>query len=128
MAPRVKKQDNDDDGPAHGSNVPDGEKVMEFIARIENIEDQKASERGEYMARCKVLNDDKDEVFKEAKASGLKKKALKTVLKQRELERKLKAVGEDLEGEDSDAFASMSLALEKMGALGQWAMADKLAA
>lgn len=113
---------DDDTGPAHGSNVPDGEKVMSFVAKIENLDMDLASEKGKFMAECKLIQGDKKQVYSDAKAAGINKKALKGVVKQRALEREIKNIGDDLEGDDSDAFAALQLALEKLGPLGEAAM------
>jgi uncharacterized protein (UPF0335 family) len=116
MAPRVKKQKDEDGegGPAHGSNVPDGGKLLGFIEQVENLEQDKASARGEYMQTCKVISEDIKQVFSDAKAAGFRKKAMKAQLEKRALTRKLDDVGSDLEGDDSDAYAAMDLALEKL--------------
>jgi len=116
MARKVKDETEGEGAPSQISNVPDGGQVLSFVERVENLLADKASEKGEYMAKCKVINEDIDQVFVEAKNAGFRKKALKQVLKKRELERKLEDVGADLEGDDSDAYAAMDLALEKLKA------------
>src|ERR1051325_4590390 len=103
MAKNVK-DDAEESGAAHGSNVPDGAKVLEFVERIENLDADLASEKGEFMQRCKVIAGDKREVYSEAKAAGLNKKALKGIVKERRLKREIEDIAADLEGDDSDAY------------------------
>lgn len=116
MAKGVKKPKDGDEPQTHGSNVPNGEQLVSFLERVENLEGDKASARGEFMQQCKVITDDIKEVFKEAKDAGFRKKALKAQLEKRALTRKLEEVASDLEGDDSDAYAAMELALEKLAA------------
>lgn len=120
MAKRVKKDEGGEGGAI--SNVPNGEKVMEFVKQIETLDQDLAKEKSEFMTRCKVIHGDKKEVYGEAKNAGFKKKALKEIIKARSLERELAAIGSDLEGDDSDSYATMALALEKLGELGQAAL------
>ena len=121
MAPRVKKTDGDADGPQI-SNVPDGEKVMEFVSRIENLHGDLGTEKSESMTRCKAIHTDIKEVYKEAKNAGFNKKALKGIISKRALEAKIQDIGDELEGDDSTAYASLQLALEKLGPLGDAAL------
>lgn len=115
MAPRVKKpKDDEEGGPAQGSNVPDGNKVLKFIEKVEALDGDLATERSEYMNRCKAIHSDKKEVFKEAKAAGVNKKALKGHVEKRKLEGKIEEIANDLEGDDNDAYVAMELALEKL--------------
>jgi uncharacterized protein (UPF0335 family) len=112
MAKRAK----DEEGASAGTNVPDGEKILGFIERVENLEADIASETGEFMARVKVIKGDIKEVLKEAKESGLNKKALQAKLKERKHLAKAKEAGDELEGEASDAYAAYSAALDKIAA------------
>lgn len=112
MARKVKKEE----GNPQGSNVPDGEKVMGFIERIENVDTAIASEKGEFMRACKALQDDKKEIYKEAKGAGFNKKALKSIVKRRYLENSIQEVRDDLEGDDQDSYDALLLALEKIAA------------
>lgn len=120
MAKKVK-QDDAAEGPQI-SNVPDGEKVLSFVRRVENLHGDLGKERSESMTRCKVIHADIKEVYKEAKAAGFNKKALKGIVTKRALEAKIQDIGDELEGDDSTAYASLQLALEKMGPLGEAAL------
>jgi uncharacterized protein (UPF0335 family) len=120
MAPRVKK--DDEEAQTHGSNVPDGAKVLSFVERVESLNGDLGTEKGEFMARCKVIQGDIKEVYKEAKNAGINKKALKGIVKKRALEADIEDIAADLEGDDSDAYAALQLSLEKLGDLGAAAM------
>ncbi len=67
-------------------------RVKEFVEYIESEFDKLASEKGAYMERAKVIRGRIDDIYKTAKAMGLPKAPLKAVIKERELERKLKAI------------------------------------
>jgi uncharacterized protein (UPF0335 family) len=116
MAKGVSKPKDGEEAQTHGSNVPDGAKILEFVQRVENLDQELASKKGEFMQECKVIAGDKKEVYSEAKAAGLNKKALKGIVKQRALQREIEEIASDLEGDDSDAYAAMDLALEKLKA------------
>lgn len=87
------------------SNGYDAEKVKNFIARIESLHADIASEMGTALSRCKDIHADIKIVYDEAKdAAGIPKKALKKVVKARELERKAAQCREDLEGDAQDSY------------------------
>lgn len=71
-----------------------------FIERVENLKEALASEQGAYMARCKAIRDDIKEVYTEAKDADLPIKALKQIVKYRDLERKQEALAEEMEGDE----------------------------
>jgi uncharacterized protein (UPF0335 family) len=116
-------------GSAQTSNGFDTEKTKSFVNRVEEIEREIDSERGSFMAKCKALRDDINDVLEEAKEAGLPRKALRKVLQSRKLERKVEAIREDLESEDQDSFDLIRLALGDLGdlPLGQTVL-DKKAA
>lgn len=82
----------------------DPEKAKSFIARVEEVESEMASEQGTYMARCKELREEIAEIMDEAKAAGISKKPLRAVLKTRSLQRKLDAERDNLESEAQDTY------------------------
>jgi uncharacterized protein (UPF0335 family) len=100
------------------------EVVEGYVSRIENMFGQIATEKGESMQRCKVLHGDIKEIYKEAKAEGIPKKALKAVVHARQLDRDRENVREDLEGEDQDNFDLLcnALGMLKDTPLGQAAL------
>lgn len=118
MAPRVRNNrthtNDDEGGAAHGSNVPHGEQVLGFIQRVENLNLDIAKEKSAMMTACKGIHTDIKEVFKEAKAAGINKKALKGHVKRRALERDIEDIRDDLEGDDQDSFDALAIALQKI--------------
>ncbi len=72
------------------------------ISRILNLEQQKKSLHGTYMADCKAIGDDIKQVFKDAKASGIPTKALRKHLKRRKLWENLQAERDEADDETQD--------------------------
>jgi F0F1-type ATP synthase membrane subunit b/b' len=94
-----------------GSNGIEADLVQPFCDRIENLMDQLATEKGEYMQRCKSIREDITLVLTEAKDAGIPKKAFKAVIKTRELEQKLEAIRDDLEAEQQETYDQIRHAL-----------------
>jgi uncharacterized protein (UPF0335 family) len=88
-----------------------------FLSRIENILDELASKKGEYMAECKTLHEDVKDIYAEAKAAGVRVKALRRLVKYRELERRQAALADELEGDDAEAFEHLRDALGELADL-----------
>lgn len=86
------------------SNGYDPEKTKGYIERVENIKTQITSEHMAYMSKVGDLKQDISDILDEAKSNGVPKKALRAVLKTRELQQKLEDIREGLEGEDQDSF------------------------
>lgn len=117
MAKRVKKDKEPEPGEG-GSGVAafrgngfDPAIVNSFVTRIENLYSDIATEKSEFMSRCKVIHGDVKEVLTEAKNAGIPKKSLKSLIKQRDLQNKIEDVRNDLEGDDQDSFDQLCLAL-----------------
>lgn len=107
--------DNETGVAAIRGNGFDPEIVRGYVQRIESLYQDLATEKGESMARCKVIHEDVAAVYDEAKkVGGVPKKALKTAIKKRDLGRKFDAVGEDLEGDDLDNYAAVLLAVGQL--------------
>jgi len=96
---------------AHGRNGFDPDLVAGFVNRIETLHDDLLSEKSDYMHRAKAIRNDVTSVYDEAKDAGLAKKALKAVIKARDLEARAKAARDDLEDDLSDTFDNIRLAL-----------------
>jgi uncharacterized protein (UPF0335 family) len=94
-------------------------KAESFVERIERLVDEIESARGTYMAKAKELREDIKEVKVEAKDNGVLTKALKAVLKERELQRKIAALGANLDIDEGAQFSQLSEALG--GPMGEWA-------
>ena len=87
--------------------------VKELVARIEGLHDDKASEHGAYMERCREIKADIAEVYTEAKDKhGITKKSLQAVITARMYERKAAAQRDGLtKNEDVDRFDLLRKAL-----------------
>jgi uncharacterized protein (UPF0335 family) len=96
----------------NGRNGFDDEVVKGFVGRIESLMGDLASERGEYMQRCRTIRDDIKSVIQEAKDEhGVPKKALKALIRTRELENKIQDLEDLLEPDDQTAFLQLVAAL-----------------
>ncbi len=114
---------------ARTTNGFDAQKTQSFVDRIEALDRQKESERGAFMATCREIEDDKNEILEEAKGAGIPTKALKRVLKTRALERKVEAIRDALEDDEQDTFDLIRQALGDLQdtPLGQAALEKKTA-
>ncbi len=83
--------------PKAGSNGFDPAIVAKLVDRIEDLDDEKASEHGAYMKRCADINARRLAILDEAKARGVPTRPFKAYLKQRKLERKVEACRENLD-------------------------------
>ncbi|MCF3935048.1 hypothetical protein L1787_16715 [Acuticoccus sp. M5D2P5] len=109
-----------------GHNGFDSEVVQNYIRRHENIASQILSVKGRAMKEIQDLKADQGSVLDEAKDThGIPKKLLKLILKQREFERKIDELTEDLDDDDGDTYDQMLLAIQGMEdtPLGQAALA-----
>lgn len=121
MAKRVKK-DKDPEPGSEGNGVAafrgngyDPQIAGNFIQRAENLYGDLARLKGEFMAQCRVIHGDVKEVLTEAKNAGIPKKAMRSALKQRKLERDIEDIRTELEGDDQDSFDQLMIALGKFG-------------
>jgi uncharacterized protein (UPF0335 family) len=114
MARRASAND-DGGGSARRGNSFDKAAVEAFISRVENLDNDLASEKGSYAKRCLEIRQDKDAVYDEAKNAGISKKALKAKVRKRSLQRQIESVREGLEGEDQDAFDMLEQSLGELG-------------
>jgi hypothetical protein len=93
-------------------NSPDDTDVQSAVQNIENNYAELASERGVYMQRCKRIKEDMAQNFDEAGNKGISKKLLKKIIKERELERRIYALGDDLE---PDEVSEIEMLKDKLG-------------
>lgn len=134
MAPRVKKSKEPEPGEggngvaAFRGNGYDPAIVNGFVTRIEKLYSDIATEKSEFMSRCKVIHGDVKEVLTEAKNAGIPKKSLKSLIKQRDLLGKVENIRNDLEGDDQDSFDQLCLALGAFAQTGLGAAAVERAA
>ena len=85
-----------------------------FVERIENVMGDLASLKGTYMNECKGFREDIKEIVDEAKDAGVPKKALKGIVKYREMERKQAALADGMKPDDADAFETLVAALGQL--------------
>lgn len=132
MAKRVKKDKPEEDTgngvAAFRGNGFDPQIAQGFVDRIENLYADIATEKSEFMTRCKVIHGDVKEVLTEAKNAGIPKKALRNVIKKRKLENDIEGIRADLEGDDQDSFDQLVFALGKFAETGLGAAAVQAAA
>jgi hypothetical protein len=85
-------------------NSPTPEHVKEAVKTIEDYQNDLATERGKYTHRCKKIRETMADEYETAGKRGIRKKLLKKIVKERELERKMVAVTADLEDDDKNTY------------------------
>jgi hypothetical protein len=93
-------------------NEPTAEHVQEAVAAIEKLDDDLLKERMAYMKRCKDIRKIKADEYDSASNRGISRKLLKTKIKERELERKIDGLTEDLEEDERSEYEMLT---EKLG-------------
>jgi uncharacterized protein (UPF0335 family) len=94
-----------------GRNRANSDEMAAYINRLEELDSELMREKTAYMERARRIQENKKQVLDEAKDAGLSKKAVKAVVKVRELERKAEAAREDLEDDDAAVFNDIREAL-----------------
>ncbi len=94
------------------TNSPDEKAVQDAIANIEQNYVDLARERGIYMNKCRGIRQRMAGDYDTASEKGISKKLLKKIVKERDLERKIFALTEDLE---SDEKSEIEMLKEKLG-------------
>lgn len=90
-----------------------------YLERIENVLDELESEKGKYMERAKEMRSDITEIYTEAKDNGIVVRALKAVVKERQLQKKIAAIADGLDIDEASQYRQLSDALG--GPMGEWA-------
>lgn len=90
-------------------------KAESFLKRIETLQGEMDSAKGTYMAECKERRGDIKEIYIEAKDAGVPKKALRGLVKKRELQRKADAIPDGFDIDESAAYDSLVEALGDLG-------------
>jgi uncharacterized protein (UPF0335 family) len=111
MARGRKPKQTTEDAAKPGHNGFDPQTVNSFVARVENRHEELLSERSKYMLACKGVREEIKEILDEAKDAGIPKRALRSVIKVRDLEAKAEKVREELEAEDQESHDQIRLAL-----------------
>lgn len=97
------------------TNTPESDSVKEAVSNIETRHEELASERGVYMQKCKRIREQMADHYDHASDRGISKKLLKKIIKERELERRIAALTDDLE---NDERSELEMLIEKLGDLG----------
>ena len=79
-----------------------------FLRRIESLRTDRETERGESMARCRVIADDIKEVYGEAKSKGIEVKALKALVKRRTLEGQIAALPAEFDIDEQAQYQALA--------------------
>jgi hypothetical protein len=108
------------------TNAPSEDDVQAAVANIEQCYADLASERGIYMSKCKRIRETMSGDYDSAGEKGISKKLLKLIIKERELDRKIAGLTDDLE---ADQVSEIEMLKEKLGEfantpLGKAAMAN----
>lgn len=98
------------------TNAPDSEDVQAAVKNIELHYEELAHERGVYMQKCKRIREKMANDYEVAGNRGISKKLLKTIIKERDLERKIDAITLELE---PDERSEREMLVEKLGDFGQ---------
>lgn len=94
-----------------GRNRANSDEMAAYINRLEELDSELLREKMAYMERARRIQENKKEVLDEARENGLSKKAVRAVVKVRDLERKAEAAREDLEDDDAAVFDDIREAL-----------------
>lgn len=95
------------------TNAPDDSDVQTAVRNIEERYSELASERGSYMLKCRRIREKMAVDYEVAGNKGISKKLLKTIVKEREYERKIEGLTLDLE---PDERSEREMLVEKLGA------------
>ena len=98
------------------SNTPTSEDVQNAVRSIEQRYTELATERGAYMQRCRRIREDMSSNYDAAGLSGISKKLLQKIIKERELERKIAGLTDDLE---NDERMELEMLVEALGDFGE---------
>lgn len=97
------------------TNAPESDHVKEAVRNIEERYNELASARGTYMQKCRQIRETMAAHYDVAGERGISKKLLKKIIKERDLERKIDALGADLE---PDERSELEMLVERLGDFG----------
>lgn len=98
--------------PANDKNTPDEDTVQSAVANIEQGHGELMRERGIYMQKCRKIREAIAADYDAAADKGVNKKLLRKIVKERELERKIAGLTDDLE---PDEISEHQMLLDKLG-------------
>ena len=93
-------------------NAPSEDDVQSAVHNIELGHGELLRERGVYMQKCRKIREAIANDYEQAADHGISKKLLKKVVKERELERRIAGLTDDLE---PDEINEHQMLLEKLG-------------
>ena len=94
------------------TNAPEQTDVQNAVQSIEEHHAALLSERGVYMQKCKKIRDNMAVDYEQAADKGIAKKLLKSIVKERELERRIAGLTDDME---YDEQREREMLIEKLG-------------
>jgi hypothetical protein len=97
---------------ANEKNAPSEQHVQDAVSHIEQAHGELLRERGIYMQKCRKIREAIANDYDHAADQGISKKLLKKVIKERELERRIAGLTDDLE---PDEINEHQMLLEKLG-------------
>lgn len=108
-----------------GANTIDPDVALRHVKHIESFTDRIEEIRGEMGGKIGAVKKKRDEAYAKAKEDGIPRKALKSIIQKRELERKMAAIKAKLveNDEDGDEVAAYEQLEEALGPLGAAARA-----
>lgn len=90
-------------------------KAEAFLKRIENLHADAEEAKGVYMNECKERREDIKQVYTEAKDAGVPLKALKGLVRRRQLLRRAEAIPAGLDIDEQSAYSQLVEALGELG-------------
>jgi len=95
----------------HNGPMPSDDVVRNFTHQIEQDMDRLATLKGEYMNDCRQIREAIARTLVEAKDAGIPKREFKLVIRTRQLENKLEAIGTELEPDERESYDAIRTAL-----------------
>src|SRR5262249_27823821 len=110
----------DQNASENGAATPniDPAVTQEWIDKIEKLDAKKQSEKGACGNKCKQIEREKREVYKQARADGLKTKSLKHIIADRARVRKSQEEREALEPDELENVEAIEQSLGDFGSTG----------
>jgi hypothetical protein len=94
------------------TNAPSEDDVQASVANIEQNYADLLREKGIYMNKCRGIRQRMSGDYDTAQEKGISKKLLRKIIKERDLERKISAITDDLE---PDELSEHQMLMEKLG-------------